>query len=157
MHEWLAWLTLLLLAQWFFGNLYEAVVLDSNLLSLIELKGLAGEPLFQSKARSPVLYYLPPGLLGVCLTLMFAIASCVRHAEGAGYIVSTCVLLLAGLALTAYLVVRINLDLFFRPQADRARARRMFAVWTRLNYCRLALAGASLVTAILWMRTVLRP
>jgi hypothetical protein len=38
MYECISWVVLLLLAQWFFGNVYEAVAIVPNALSLIDVE-----------------------------------------------------------------------------------------------------------------------
>jgi hypothetical protein len=51
-YECLSWVALLALAQWFCGNLYEAVEFLPNFISFIEQKSGAGEALFDRKSAS---------------------------------------------------------------------------------------------------------
>jgi hypothetical protein len=157
MHEWMSWLVLLLLANWFFGNLYEAIALVPNLMPLIALKSRASEALFETKARSPIAYYVPASALALPLLAVLTITALLRHAAGASYLLSACGLVLAGGALTVYIVRSINLELFFEPPADLVRAGRLLANWQMLNYLRLTLSLASIVMMILWTRTVITP
>jgi hypothetical protein len=156
MNELLNWLSLLLLAQWFFGNLYEAVAFVPNLVSLFELTNATGEALFRSKRRSPVAYYLPSVALVAPITITLAVISIRDHAPGADFLVATCVLLFVGVGITFYTVLKVNLDLFFKPQVDLTRTRKLLLTWTVLNFVRLPAAAASLVTTILWIRTNFR-
>ena len=155
MYEWMSWLTLLLLAQWFFGNLYEAVALVPNLMSIIEMKSRTGEALFKTKAASPVAYYLPAGALALALVVVLTVTGCLQHRSGMPYIISACVFLFTGGAITFYIVRSISLPLFFKPQMDLARTSKLIEKWRMLNYVRLSFAGASMITVILWIRTII--
>jgi hypothetical protein len=156
MYECAAWLTLLLLAQSFFGNLYEAVAFVPNAMSLIELKSRRGEALFQTKRASPAAYYTSPGVLALVLLLALAINGLFQHKPGTPYVLAACVLFLVAGGLTFYAVRYINLDLFFKPQSDLARARKLLDTWTMLNYTRLTIVGASLLVIILWLRIIIK-
>jgi hypothetical protein len=147
---------LLLLAQWFFGNLYEAIAFAPNAMSFIELKSRAREALFNSKIASPVAYYVPSILLALVLAPILSISAVIQGNPAAPYILATSGLLLAGVGLTAYAVRYINLDLFFRPQSDLIRARRLLHTWTILNNVRLLIAAAALVTTVPWIRAIIR-
>ena len=157
MYEWMSWFTLLLLAQWFFGNLYEAIALVPNLMPLIALKSRAGEALFKTKARSPIVYYVPASALALLLLAVLTATAWLRHAAGVPYIVSACGLVLLGGVLTVYIVRSINLELFFEPPADLVRADRLLVKWQLLNYLRLTLSLAAIVMMILWTGTVITP
>jgi hypothetical protein len=157
MYEWMSWLALLLLAQWFFGNLYEAIALVPNLMPLIALKSRAGEALFKTKARSPIAYYVPASALALLLLAVLTIMALLRHGAGAPYILSACGFVFAGGALTVYIVRSVNLELFFEPPADLVRAGRLLSKWRMLNYIRLTLSLAAIVMMILWTRTVITP
>jgi hypothetical protein len=152
----LSWLTLLLLAQWFFGNLYEAIAFAPNAMSFIELKGRAGEALFNRKIATPVAYYVPSILLALVLAPILSISSVIQRNLATPYIPATTGLLIAGVGLTVYAVRYINLDLFFRPQTDLIRAGRLLHTWTILNNVRLLIAAASLVTTVLWIRAIIQ-
>lgn len=132
-------LTQLGLAQWFFGNLYEAVVKVPDLQSASDR---ATTPL---GAGSPVRYYIVsmatafPALLAVAATTWGDRRS--RPWVGAA---ASCSLI--GVGLTAYLVRAVNLRLFFGgqavPEPDREHLLRR---WYQLNLVRLvAIAGALL-------------
>ena len=157
MHEWMSWLALLLLAQWFFGNLYEAVAIVPNLMSLIDLKSRAGEALFETKTRSPIAYYVPASALALPLLTILTVTALLRHTAGVPYIVSACGFVIAGGALTVYIVRSVNLELFFEPPSDLVRAGTLLAKWKMLNYLRLTLSLASIVMMMLWTRTVIAP
>ena len=156
MAETLSWLTLLLLAQWFFGNLYEGVVLVPNLRSLIETKSRAGGALFETKRSSPVAYYVPVSLMMVPLIITLTIRAWLDHRPGLPYITFACLPLALGLALTVYIVRAISLPLFFHAQLDLTQTEKLLKRWKALNCVRLLLAGSSLLAVILWTRTIVR-
>jgi hypothetical protein len=111
----------------------------------------------QTKARSPIAYYVPAGALALPLLAVLTVTALRQHTAGAPYIVSACGFVLLGGALTVYIVRSINLELFFEPPADLVRAGRLLAEWQMLNYLRLTLSLASIVMMILWTRTVIAP
>jgi hypothetical protein len=152
MNEFLGWLTLLLLAQWLFGNIYEAIAFVPNLISLFKLTNASGEALFKTKRKSPVAYYVPAVALVAPIETTLAIVSVRNHVPGAGFIVASCILLFVGVGITFYVVRNINLDLFFKPQTDLNRTRKLLHTWSVLNYIRIPVAAAALVTMILWIR-----
>lgn len=152
MNEFLGWVILSLLAQWFFGNLYEAVALVPNLVSLFKLTNRSGEALFKSKMRSPVAYYVPAVALVVPIEIKLAVVSVRDHAPGAGFIVASCILHFVGIGITFYMVRNINLYLFFKPQVDLLRTRKLLHTWSVLNFIRIPVAAAALISAILWIR-----
>jgi Domain of unknown function (DUF1772) len=157
MYEWMSWLALLLLAQWFFGNLYEAIALMPNLMPIIALKSRAREALFKTKVGSPIAYYVPASAPVLLLLAVLTVTALDRHTAGVPYIVSACGLVFAGGALTVYIVRSVNLELFFEPPTDLVRAGRLLAKWQRLNHVRLTLSLAAIVMMILWTRTVIAP
>jgi len=152
MYECLGWLTLLLLAQWFFGNLYEAVALMPSLMSIIELKSGIGEPLFKKKSASPVAYYVLAGPLTLAFVFALTTVGLLQQKPDTVYLLALCILLLVAAGLTFYIVRNINLDLFFKTQTDLIRARKLLDKWIFLNYVRLSIAGTSLIISILWLR-----
>jgi Domain of unknown function (DUF1772) len=155
-YEWISWLTLLLLAQWFFGNLYEAVALVPNLMSIIEMKSGAGEALFKTKMASPVTYYVPSGTLALALVAVLTISGWLQRRPGTPYMISAAAFLIAGGGITFCVVQSISLPLFFKPQMDLRQASKLINKWRMLNYVRLLFAGASLIAVILWIRTIVR-
>jgi hypothetical protein len=156
MEECGAWLTLLLLTEWVLGNLYEAVTFIPNAISLIELKSRAGEAVFKTKARSPIVYYVPASSLALVLMSVSAVDGVFRRKPETPYVLAALSLSFVAGGLTLYVVRHINLDLFFKPQTDFARARRLLDTWATLNYLRLTIGSASLFFVILWIRTIIK-
>lgn len=157
MYECLAWIILLLLTQWLFGNLYEALAIVPNALSLIRLRSQEGKALFQTKRASPVAYYIPSSSFGLVLILILTIDGLFHRKPGTLYLLIACGLVLAGAGLAFYMVRYITIDLFLKPQMDFARAQKLLRTWTNLNYIRLTIAAVSVLFVILWIRTVIKP
>lgn len=141
--ELLAWLSLLGTAHAFFGNLYEATVYIPNMASFFESKVARGEPMFRRKSGSPVSYYVPVGGIALALALGTAITSEWEQAPGHGWFALAAALWVLAAALTGYVVARINLGLFFRAQTDLTEVGRQLRRWTRLNFLRVVILGAS--------------
>jgi len=158
MHPWieaLAWLSLIGTLQGFFGNAYEAVVSVPNMMAIYELKLPQREPMFRNKRSSPVIYYVPLGALVLVLAVATALASSRESIPGRAWFAAAAALYVLASALTAYIVVAINLDLFFRPQANLEKARILLRRWLRWNAVRLGVLAASSAAWILGLRGLL--
>lgn len=128
-------------AHWFFGNLYEAMVLAPGWTSM------AGTPLQLGDGflapGSPVRYYVPATPVTVLATVAGTTAGWnVPHADRLPLALGT-VLCLVSAAITVYIVAQVNVRLFVAagttPEQKRSLARR----WVRLNHVRLVTLGAA--------------
>jgi hypothetical protein len=54
------------------------------------------------------------------------------------------------------MVRHINLDLFFRPQTNLVRARKLLDTWAKLNYIRMTIVGSAVLFDVLWIRIALK-
>jgi Domain of unknown function (DUF1772) len=139
-HSHLRTASLLGLAHWFFGNLYEDVV---RMPARIAEHPPAGGPF---AAGSPVRYYLPAAPVTLATTLACVAAGWRRRAcrpalAAAGLLTAT------GAALTGHLVRAVNLRLLDddgRP-ADPAERQRLVAHWHRVNRVRLVVVAAAAI------------
>ncbi len=134
---------LLVLAGWLCGNLYEEIVIVPNLLGGdVHASMLAFRAFFQTS--NPAYYYAPLVPLIVATSVVNVVASrrrpsSLRAALGA----AACVL--AALLLTAWIVVHVNLQLFFGPVlGDLAEARSLALQWLLLNALRVGLVGMAI-------------
>ena len=111
-------------AHWFFGNLYEAVVLIPQFAASPQqrLPISAGGILVPG---SPALYYAPL----VPLTVPAALAA----------------LSVSAALLGAYIITQLNFPLFYEPGTGMAQLEDMLRRWALLNYVRVCLGGAALV------------
>ena len=136
-------------AHWFFGNLYEAVVLAPG------WRSIAGEPLRMGEGilapGSPVRYYIPATPLTIVVTVSAGIVGWSALPELRLPLASGVGFSLASAAVTAYIVARVNLRLFFADDTTAEQKAILARRWTTLNYARLATliaAGALLVYAL---------
>lgn len=128
------------LAMWFFGNLYEEVILMPNWL-------VAPLPVLKTYQQyySVVIqyhYYVPVTQLAVvALITLYFTDNPARHSSrrqlGRGSLWG-----LIGITLTAYVVLTINLKLFIGDlQLSETAAHQMGLTWMVLNGLRLACVG----------------
>jgi hypothetical protein len=130
------------LAAWFCGNAYEQVVIVPNLAFGDARAAMVAFRAF-FWATNPALYYVPLGPLvlvstALCLSASWRDPLRRRHVSRALWAVVLAMLL------TAYVVRRINLRLFFGPVlVDAAVARALARQWLALNLARMALAAGA--------------
>ena len=135
-------------AQWFFGNVYEAVVKVPDRLSA-ELpdspRGADGRIRSILGPGSPVRYYLPAPPIALAGTLG-AVINGMENPRSQRWLTVSAGCWVAGAALTGYVVRKVNLKLFFGaeapPPADRDALLR---TWYRLNVLRAAAVGGAML------------
>jgi hypothetical protein len=131
-------------AQWFFGNVYEAVVKIPELLS-DSADATDRPPRSVLGPGSPVRYYLPAVPVALAGTLG-AVINGLDSPSGARWLAISTGCFASGAALTGYLVRKVNLKLFFAaeppPPAERDALLR---TWYRLNMLRTAAAGGAVL------------
>ena len=130
-------------AQWFFGNLYEAIVRVPDLLAQ------RPAPMSPLGSGSPVRYYAAALPASFPVVIASAVASR-RDRGGRPWLVTAAACSLAGVGITAYLVRTVNLRLFFDTETVPAQQRaELLRTWHRLNKVRIATAaGAWLATHV---------
>ena len=121
-------------AQWFFGNLYEAVVRVPDLL--------AEQPVTTSPFGhgSPVRYYAAavPG------TFPAVLAAAVGSRRDRASLLAAAACSVAGAGITGYLVRTVNRRLFFGAETLTPEERDdLLRTWYRLNSVRLAAIAAA--------------
>lgn len=131
-------------AHWFFGNLYEAVVLIPQFAASPEqrLPISAGGILVPG---SPALYYtplipltVPAALAALAVEWRFGRAVRGRLLGGAALSVSAALL-------GVYIITQLNFPLFYEPGTGVAQLEVLLRRWALLNYVRVCLVGAALV------------
>jgi hypothetical protein len=132
-------------AQWFFGNLYEAVVKVPDLLAS---RGRGTDPpLSPVGPGSPVRYYAA----AVPATFPAVIAAAVAgwdNRSSRPWLVTAAACSVCGAAVTAYLVPAVNLKLFFSNQELTATEREdLLRTWYRASALRLAATGVAWLAA----------
>jgi hypothetical protein len=128
-------------AQWLFGNIYEGIVkIPERLATDPNRPSVLG-------SGSPLRYYAPVLPVTVATTAAALITG--WGIEGARrWLAMTAGCSISGLAITGYLVRRVNLKVMFAatppPQPERDA---LIDLWYRLNLVRIAAAGGALFAA----------
>jgi hypothetical protein len=137
--------TLLALAQlgfanWFFGNLYEAIVRIPH--------RVVSDPVTSPfSLGSPVRYYIPATPIGIVATLAALAAGWNKPNDRRWLAVAAAGALFGG-AVTAHLVREVNLKLFVGGQPVTPDEREMLLrTWYRLNLLRLIAVGGAWLAA----------
>lgn len=125
------------IAQWFFGNVYEAVV------KIPERLAADRDPPTLLGPGSPVRYYAP--LVPVtAVSTVRAVVTTGGSGRVWAAVAATC--WGTGVGMTAYLVRKVNLKLFFGDEPPPAAERdALIRTWYRVNVLRTAAAGAALL------------
>jgi len=141
---------------WLCGNVYEeSVVVPNFVFGDVRASMLAFRAFFH--ASNPALFYAPLGPLVIAGSVATVIKSWRdparrRMALGA----ATCVIV--AVLLTAWIVVRVNLRLFFGPvMTDLVEARSLARQWLVLNAMRIGLSVIAIVSLRRLRATLPRP
>lgn len=139
-------------AMWFFGNLYEAIVIGPN------IAGDSKEQLraFQqfTEVTNPVYYYVPLTLIAAITLLVWFFRTPWKAPEKLSLSLSA-VAQIAGIALSVYIVTKLNMTLFFGSLGETPKELHQLALhWNLLNLVRLALAATALIFAMRALRLV---
>jgi Domain of unknown function (DUF1772) len=135
-------------AQWFFGNVYEAVVKIPERLAAEAADsapdGIGQRPRSVLGAGSPARYYLPAAPVAVA-AILGAVITGLGSARSKLWLAISASCWVSGAGLTAYLVRKVNLKLFFAAEPPRPTDRdTLLRTWYRLNVLRAAAAGGAL-------------
>jgi hypothetical protein len=139
-------ITLFGFAEWFFGNAYEQVVIIPNLWWGDPLIKLASFRAF-FETSNPIYFYvpvLPFTILAQATALYLAWSAPARRRR----LLASTGFLVAALALAAFIIVYINLYIFFGPiPTDASVVHRLVLLWTCLNFIRMALVASAFAFA----------
>ncbi len=152
--EWLLLAAIFFHLQWFFGNLYEAILAPNSIAaSVSELN--AYNRFF--KKTAPYYYYVPLTQIGFLITfiLCFAAKECfpgtIKKLRGAAVLSALATLL------TAFIVTKYNLKMFFgEVDGLGPRIHQLHIEWAVLNGVRLMLVGGTVFLLTKAYRSVLR-
>jgi hypothetical protein len=147
-------LALLGIAQWFFGNLYEAVVTAPNWRVGFEYEAMTGRSQHADRA---IWYYAPS--TWVSIILLWAAASLgSRPVPGArAWLAMASVFSLAAVVLSIYIITRLNSRLFLNgPAQEIDSVRPLVERWQLLNGVRVFIVGLALIATAGALRLVYR-
>jgi hypothetical protein len=132
------------LAHWFFGNLYEAIVLAPNMIgnSLVQLK--RWQEYFT--VTNQIYYYVPFTQTAVLIIIILFFTNRLSSIKYDLRMASIFGVL--SLLLTIYIVTQLNLSLFF-GDLEKVSNRLTFMAWqwNVMNVVRIVLVGTTLTFA----------
>jgi hypothetical protein len=132
------------LALWFFGNLYEGIVIAPNLLA-DPIKKLAYWQGFFT-LTNPLYFYIPIAPLASLATFVSYFCTPQEKAAVKRHLRSASLFVFLGLILGVFIVIRINLRLFFGDisQLSGNTIYRLSLLWNILNILRLMLLSGGI-------------
>ncbi|OLT56313.1 hypothetical protein, partial [Mycobacteroides abscessus] len=127
----LMYFTVFGIAMWFFGNLYEAVVIGPN---------IAGDTKEQLRAfqqftvvTNPVYYYIPLTQIAAVTLIVWFVRTPWRAPEKRSLFIAS-LAEIAAVALSIYIIVKLNMTLFFGSLGETPdELHRLALQWNLLN------------------------
>ena len=142
----LMYFTVFGIAMWFFGNLYEAVVIGPN---------IAGDTKEQLRAfqqftvvTNPVYYYIPLTQIAAVTLIVWFVRTPWRAPEKRSLFIAS-LAEIAAVALSIYIIVKLNMTLFFGSLGETPdELHRLALQWNLLNLIRVGVTALALVFAL---------
>lgn len=142
----LMYFTVFGIAMWFFGNLYEAVVIGPN---------IAGDTKEQLRAfqqftevTNPVYYYIPLTQIAAVTLIVWFVRTPWRAPEKRSLFIAS-LAEIAAVALSIYIIVELNMTLFFGSLGETPEELHRLALqWNLLNLVRVGVTALALVFAL---------
>jgi Domain of unknown function (DUF1772) len=134
------------IAMWFFGNLYEAVVIGPN---------IAGDTKEQLRAfqqftevTNPVYYYIPLTQIAAVTLIVWFVRTPWRAPEKRSLFIAALAEITA-VALSIYIITKLNMTLFFGSLGETPEELHRLALqWNLLNLVRVGVTALALVFAL---------
>ncbi|ANA96959.1 Uncharacterised protein [Mycolicibacterium phlei] len=142
----LMYFTVFGIAMWFFGNLYEAVVIGPN---------IAGDTKEQLRAfqqftevTNPVYYYIPLTQIAAVTLIVWFVRTPWRAPEKRSLFIAS-LAEIAAVALSIYIITKLNMTLFFGSLGETPEELHRLALqWNLLNLVRAGVTALALVFAL---------
>lgn len=142
----LMYFTVFGIAMWFFGNLYEAVVIGPN---------IAGDTKEQLRAfqqftevTNPVYYYIPLTQIAAVTLIVWFVRTPWRAPEKRSLFIASLAEITA-VALSIYIITKLNMTLFFGSLGETPEELHRLALqWNLLNLVRVGVTALALVFAL---------
>lgn len=132
---------LFFLAYWFFGNLYEEIVLAPNNITNSYDALVCWQDFFQ--VTNQIHYYVPFTQIAVFVVWFLYFKS--TNKELRRQLKKASLFGLASIAITVYMVTQLNLKLFFGDlEAYKEQLYLLSIIWIIVNFIRICLVGAAL-------------
>jgi hypothetical protein len=131
------------IALWFFGNLYEAVVIAPNMLKDSARKVQDWQAFFS--ATNPVFFYIPIAPMAVVVMIVLYFKTSKVQSILKRHLRLATLFGVPAFALGVLMITQINLKLFFGEAGKyAAEAHRLAVLWNMLNVVRIALLSVTL-------------
>lgn len=126
------------ITMWFFGNLYEAIVIVPNMLTNSILKAKLWQDFFET--TNPAYFYIPFSPIAVLTTLFLYIKTPKKNTTLKRKLKLSTIFGLIALGLGIVIITQINLKLFFgEVEKISASAHYLAVLWNILNVIRVLL------------------
>jgi hypothetical protein len=131
------------IAMWFFGNLYEAIVIGPNLLHDSVNRVHAWQQFFM--VTNPAWFYVPVPQVATIVLLVLYVKTPGSNVELKRFMRMASIFQLVSILLSVYVILQINLKLFFGDLSQNAdKISSMALAWNVLNIIRVILVGVGL-------------
>src|SRR6266700_5893497 len=122
--------------MWFFGNLYEGIVITPNLLKHSIEKLYHWQQFFT--VTNPVLFYIPLVPFSIAILVILYFKKSKEGFQTKKYLKQSIIFLIPPLLVGIYVVTQINLILFFGDLDQiSARVYKLSLLWNILNVVRV--------------------
>lgn len=136
-------ISLIGIAWWLFGNLYEAIVIAPNLLHDTLSRTDHWRQFFIT--ANPVFYYIPFVPVVIICLIIAALGAPVTQVRLRKRLQWAAAYALVAVLVSAYIIIQINLKLFYGDLTEHAESIPSLGLyWNLLNILRLLLLGMSL-------------
>jgi hypothetical protein len=140
-------LSLFGICLWFFGNLYEAVVIAPNMLRNSAEKLEHWQQFFT--VSNPIYFYIPVVPIAVILLLIVFLQTSTHEFQIRNKLQWSIIFLVPAILIGVYIVTQLNLALFFGDiKKVSARAHTLSLLWNILNIVRLLLLVCVLINLL---------
>lgn len=145
------WLTVLIFSFYFAGHVFDLLANIPNWKSG-DIRDVSKYRDFYTKA-SPKNYFLPfvvgtPLICLICLIFVWNMGNPIRM-----FLIIFSLMSLISLVLTIKYFVPINEYIFNSAEYDQVKLKKLVSGWVKMDYVRLFLLGAGLLTSILALKS----
>jgi hypothetical protein len=131
------------IAMWFFGNLYEAIVIGPNMLtdSMVRMGHWQNFFVF----TNPAFFYVPVPQLATVILITLFFKTDPQKTELKRLLKLANIFQVTSIMLSVYIITQINFKLFFGDLTKYANSvYSMALLWNSLNFIRVCLVAAAL-------------
>lgn len=123
--------------MWFFGNLYEGIVITPNLLTDSARKLNYWQGFFT--VTNPIFFYLPIVPIALMAILFLYFKTSKEQVALKKHLASALIYLILPLAVGVFIITQINLKLFFGNTQAESEIYKLSILWNILNAVRIVL------------------